>query len=90
MNISLFLNDLSSVTGAALLIFAYWKVSTNRWSSNDKRFYLVNFFGAVFALLGVTLRFNMSVIIIEVVFGYLSLRGYLRVITQEKLNKIKV
>lgn len=90
MSISLFLNDLSSVTGAILLIFAYWKVSTNRWSSNDKRFYMVNFFGAVLALLGVTLRFNLSVIIIEIVFGYLSFRGYWRVIAQEKLNQIKV
>lgn len=84
MSISLILNDVSSIVGACLLIFAYWKVSTNRWSSNDKRFYMVNFFGAVFALLGVIYRFNFSVLIIEIVFGYLSLLGWMRVKRIEK------
>jgi len=79
MNISLLLNDMSSVTGALFLIFAYWKVSTDRWSSNDKKFYIVNFIGAVFALIGVIYRFNLSVIILEIVFGFLSLQGWLRV-----------
>lgn len=88
MNINLILNDASSIFGACLLIFAYWKVSTNRWSSNDKRFYIVNFFGAVFALLGVIYRFNMSVIIIEIVFGFLSLQGWIRTHKSEKEKNI--
>lgn len=90
MNISLLLNDMSSVLGSCLLLYAYYMVSTNKWDNNTRRFYAVNFFGAIFALLGVIERFNISVVMIEVVFGYLSFRGYLRLTAQQKLAEEKV
>lgn len=75
MNIMLLINDLCSIIGSVCILFAYYMISTKKWDNTTLLFYYVNFTGAVFALLGIIQRFNFSVLIIEIVFGLLSLRS---------------
>lgn len=70
--------DLSSIIGSMFLLYAYYMISYNKWDANTKKFYVTNFIGAVLALIGVYYRFNYSVLIMEIVFGFLSIKGYMR------------
>ena len=78
--------DLSSIIGSVFLLYAYYMISSNKWNADTKKFYVTNFIGAVLALIGVYYRFNFSVLIMEIVFGYLSISGFIRVTRKEKLT----
>ena len=78
--------DLSSIIGSVFLLYAYYMISSNKWDADNKKFYVTNFIGAVLALIGVYYRFNFSVLIMEIVFGYLSIKGYLRLVKKDSLT----
>lgn len=79
MNIILLINDIFSILGAICILYSYYMISSKKWNNNTLEYYIVNLSGAIFALIGITYRFNFSVLIIEIVFGLLSLKAIYRI-----------
>lgn len=75
MNTLLLINDISSILGAFCILYSYYMISSKKWNNDTLAYYIVNLLGAIFALIGITYRFNFSVLIIEIVFGFLSLKA---------------
>lgn len=69
--------------GVALILVAYFLLSTGRWISHSVRFQLLNFIGAWMILYSLFFHWNLSSVVIEIAWIIISVMGIYRVVRVE-------
>ncbi|MCI5050602.1 MAG: hypothetical protein MRY32_09820 [Rickettsiales bacterium] len=69
------LANISSVTGAILILGAYGLLSAEKLTSTDMRYHLMNLFGAIFIMMSLLHYWNLGTFVIEVAWIGVSLYG---------------
>lgn len=75
-----FLADIIGTLGMFLVVTAYFGLEIGFFSRLQLRYYLLNFFGALFLLTSLLIHFNLGSFIIELFWIAISLMGIIRCI----------
>ncbi len=73
------LAELSGVLGAALVILAYFMLTTRKWHGDDAIFHWTNLAGAALIMASLTFYWNLGTFIIECFWIAISAYGLWRV-----------
>lgn len=68
--------DLLGSIGAALIVWAYWALQTERLKASTPLYSIVNAAGSALILLSLCFDFNFSAFLIELFWLLISLRGW--------------
>lgn len=72
--------------GVALILVAYFLLSTGRWISHSMKFQFLNFIGAWMILYSLFFHWNLSSVVIEIAWIIISIVGMVRIIREEKFK----
>jgi len=78
------LSDIIGMIGVSLIIFAYFMLQLQKFSSEDLSFSLINITGSLLILYSLTYNWNLSSVIIEVFWILISLIGVYKHIKNSK------
>lgn len=67
--------NIIGVTGALLILLAYFLLSIDKISSTEKRYHLLNLFGAIGILISLFWYWNLATLIMETAWISVSLYG---------------
>lgn len=70
--------DVVGIIGVGMIVLAYFLLSSERLTSQDRRYHLLNFVGAVLILLSLLVHWNLPSFVIEVIWIGVSLYGLWR------------
>ncbi|MEM9555554.1 MAG: hypothetical protein AAGC60_14955 [Acidobacteriota bacterium] len=73
-------HDVVGSIGAALIVFAYWRLQTARFHRDSLTYLVLNGGGAALILVSLTVEFNLSAFVIESFWVAISLFGIARVL----------
>jgi len=82
--------DIVGISGVALLLVAYFLLSTDKLSSQSLRYQLCNLIGASSVLYSLMFTFNLSSVVIEVSWIIISLIGIYRIVSSQAKSKKKI
>ena len=71
--------DIIGMTGVSLVLSAYGLLNINKMSSDSLIYQLMNLIGSILLLISLCFNFNLSSVIIEVVWITFSIIGIIRV-----------
>lgn len=80
--------DMIGMTGVTLVLTAYGLLNLNKLTSHSMVYQLMNLIGAVLLLISLCFNFNLSSVVIEVVWITFSLVGIIRVFRARKLRAV--
>lgn len=72
------------LVGVALVLIAYFFLSTGRWISDSLQFQCYNLIGAILILYSLWFHWNLSSVVIEIAWITISLVGIFRIISIKK------
>lgn len=72
--------DPIGMIGVTLLLIAYFLLSAGKWSSRDLCYQIFNGLGAALILFSLFFHWNLSAVVIEVVWIMISLMGICRIL----------
>ena len=72
------LYDAIGLTAPAMFLYAYFMVSTGRWTSAMPRFHLLNLLGAVTMLISLLHSWNLPMFVLECCWGSISVYGLIK------------
>ncbi|MCG8465214.1 MAG: hypothetical protein MI750_10245 [Xanthomonadales bacterium] len=78
--------DLMGSIGAALIVWAYWALQTERLKASTPQYSLVNAVGSALILLSLYFEFNFSAFLIELFWLLISLRGWIKAKRQQSVG----
>lgn len=80
--------DMIGMTGVTLVLTAYGLLNLNKLKSHSLVYQLMNLLGAVLLLISLCFNFNLSSVVIEVVWITFSLIGIIRVFRARQARTI--
>lgn len=80
------ITEIFGVIGAALVILAYFMLTTRRWKGDDAVFHIVNLVGAICIVVSLTHYWNLGTFIIECFWVSISGYGLWRIWKPRKSN----
>ena len=83
------LSNIVCIVGVVLLLIAYFRISTNRMSSQSLSYQLYNLMGASLIIFSLFFNFNLSSFLIEVAWIVISLIGIYRITSAGKSNNMR-
>lgn len=81
--------DIVGIVGVVFLLLAYFLVSTNRISSQDLKYQLLNFTGACLILYSLLFTFNLASVVIETCWIAISLIGMYKILKTPKSDGVE-
>ncbi len=80
--------DMIGMTGVTLVLTAYGLLNLNKLTSHSLVYQLMNLLGAVLLLISLCFNFNLSSVVIEVVWITFSLIGIIRVFRARQVRAV--
>lgn len=81
--------DYIGISGVALLLIAYFLLTTNKLSSQSMKYQLFNLIGALCIFYSLMFNFNLSSVVIEVCWILISLIGVYRVVLVNRNSRLQ-
>lgn len=80
-----YIPDVVGLIGVGLVLFAYMLLQTNKWTSKDFSFSITNFIGSVCILFSLFFHWNLSSVVIEIMWLLISAYGVWKALTCRKI-----
>ena len=78
--------DLIGIIGIVCVLSCYFLVQSERMSANSTKYQALNMIGCVLILISLLFAFNLPSAIIQIVWFFISLYGFLRNFSKRKDN----
>ena len=72
------ISDVVGIIGVILILIAYYLLSVGRWSAEGMVYQFLNFIGAWMILFSLYFHWNLSSVVIEVAWIFISVIGMVR------------
>jgi hypothetical protein len=72
------ISNVIGITGVAMILLAYFFISSGRWVSDSMPYQVLNFVGAWFMLFSLYFHWNLASVIIEIAWIMISIMGMYR------------
>lgn len=87
MNYQEFLPNAIGLIGVSFVVFAYFQLQTHRWKANEVVFPMTNLMGAICILFSLLFNWNLSSVVIELIWISISCYGLFRILKSGRKRK---
>lgn len=80
----LYIAQFIGLTGAAMVLYAYFMISQRKWSEQQKIYHITNIVGAGCILFSLAFNFNIAAFVIQIFWIIIGVLGLIKLMRQYK------